>query len=286
MYTFVIILSRVVCLLPAGVRRLIGNLLGQFCWLIVPPKRKTMAVNNVELSLNVTKDEARNIVKQSVTRFGRMFMEVLYLPRITAETMLRNVSMVGIEHFDAALAAGKGVVLATAHSGNWEIMGAALAMHGFPLVAVVQKQTNAAMDRFINDYRTLAGMHVTYKSGVREMVRLLGQGMIIGLLADQDAGHDGVFINFFGREASTPQGPAALARLKDAPIIPAFITEEATGRHTIHIYPAVWVHKTADRDADIAAATQIVTTVVEQHIRRYPWEWFWLHNRWKTKRSC
>ncbi|MBU2698976.1 KDO2-lipid IV(A) lauroyltransferase [Sporomusaceae bacterium BoRhaA] len=284
MYTFVIIFSRVICLLPHRLRRWIGNLLGQFCWLIVPTKRKNMAVKNAELSLNITKAEATGIVKQSVTRFGRMFMEVLYLPKITPEKMLTHVSMVGVEHLKAALAADKGVVLATAHSGNWEIMGAALAMLGFPLVAVVQKQTSAAMDRFINDYRTLAGMHVTYKSGVREMVRLLGQGMIIGLLADQDAGQDGVFVNFFGREASTPQGPAALARLKDAPIIPAFITQEATGNHTIHIYPAVWVHKTADRDDDIAVATQIVTTTVEQHIRRYPGEWFWLHNRWKTKR--
>jgi KDO2-lipid IV(A) lauroyltransferase len=282
LYTLVVVLSDVVCLLPEFLRRFCGNLLGQLCLLIVPPKRRALAIANVQASLAISKAEAQTIVKRSVTRFGWMFMEVLYLPKITKATMVSQVSMVGVEYLEAALAAGKGVVLATAHSGNWEIMGAALAMHGFPLVAVVQKQTNPAMDRFINDYRTLAGMHVTYKSGVREMVRLLGQGMIIGLLVDQDAGHDGVIVDFFGRPASTPQGAAALARLKDAPIIPAFITEEVDGRHTIHIHQALWVHKTADRDADIYATTQAVTKIVEGHIRRHPEEWFWLHNRWKT----
>lgn len=283
MYTLVILLSKGVCLLPAGLRRCCGNLLGQFCLLLVPSKRRALALANVRMSLAMDEAEAQAIVKHSVTRFGRMFMDVLYLPKITKEKMLDYVSMTGVEHLEAALAAGRGAVLATAHTGNWEIMGAALAMHDFPLVAVVQKQTNAAMDRFINDYRTLAGMHVTYKSGVREMVRLLGQGMIIGLLVDQDAGQDGAFVDFFDRPASTPQGAAALARMKNSPIIPAFITEESDGRHTIHIHPAVWVQKTADRDADICATTQVITKIVESHIRLHPAEWFWLHNRWKTK---
>jgi KDO2-lipid IV(A) lauroyltransferase len=283
LYNLVILFSKVICFLPDRLRRFCGNLLGQFCLLVVPPKRRALAVANVQSSLALSKAEANIVVKDSVTRFGRMFMEVLALPKISKQQMADHVSMTGVEYLEAALATGKGVVLATAHSGNWEILGAALAMHGFPLVAVVQKQTNAAMDRFINDYRTLAGMHVTYKSGVREMVRLLGQGMIIGLLMDQDAGHDGVFVNFFGRPASTPQGAAALARLKDAPIVPAFITEETDGRHTIHIHQAIWVDKTADRAADIFATTQAVTKIVEGHIRRYPCEWFWLHNRWKTK---
>jgi len=282
-YNLVVLFSKIVCLLPANIRRICGNLLGQFCLLLVPRKRWQMAINNAQLSLGLDKDSARTMVRHSVARFGPMFMEVLALPKITAEKMADHVSISGVKYFEDALAAGKGVVLATAHSGNWEIMGAALAMHGFPLVAVVQKQTNQAMDRFINDYRTLAGMHVTYKSGVREMVRLLKQGMIIGLLADQDAGHDGVFVDFFDRPASTPQGPAALARLNDAPIIPAFITADADGRHTIHVYPAIWVHKTADRTADIVIATQAVTKIVEEHISHHPQEWFWLHNRWKTQ---
>ncbi len=280
LYTFVKLLSRLVCMLPARVRRTVGDLLGELCWLIVPWKRKKMAVDNIRRSLEIEKRKAVGIAKSSATRFGRMFMEVLAIPKLDKTTIRRIVTIKGGENLSNALAHGRGAVLATAHSGNWELLGAALAMYGFPLVAVVQKQTNQAMDRFINEYRTLAGMHVTYKTGVREMIRLLGEGKIIGLLMDQDA-HDGVFVEFFGRPASTPSGAAALARMKDAPIVPAFITENSDGTHTAILHPAVWVHKTDSRENDILVTTQHLTRIIEQHVRTYPHEWFWLHNRWK-----
>lgn len=281
LYHSVKLCSRLICVLPANCRRGIGNLLGEICWPLVPEKRRRMAVNNISRSLAVDERAAEQIARQSATRFGRMLMEVLCLPKLNPGNIGQSVRLEGKDYLTEALSHNRGVVLATAHSGNWEILGASLAMNGFPLIAVAQKQTNAAMDRFINEYRTLAGMHVTYKSGVREMVRMLGQGKIIGLLMDQDAGHDGVFVNFFGHRASTPPGAAALARMKEAPIVPAFITEHPDGTHTVIIHPPVWMQKTADREQDIATATQQLTTIIENHIRRFPQEWFWLHNRWK-----
>jgi KDO2-lipid IV(A) lauroyltransferase len=99
---------------------------------------------------------------------------------------------------------------------------------------------------------------------------------------DQDAHKKGVFVPFLGRLASTPVGPAAIARLRNAPIVPAFIHEIAPGKHEIIIHPALTVAKTKDRDADIYQTTVRLTGIVEDHIRQYPSEWFWLHNRWKT----
>ncbi|MEN6568205.1 MAG: lysophospholipid acyltransferase family protein [Veillonellales bacterium] len=283
LYTIVKVFSAVVCILPASVCRCFGNALGALCWPIVPQKRKRMAIHNIISSLAVNEKTAAAIAKQSTTRFGKMFLEVLRIPRLNAANIGHHVRMIGGEYLTEALSHGHGAVLATAHSGNWELLGAALAMHDYPLVAVVQKQTNAAMDRFINEYRTRAGMYVTYKTGVREMIRLLGDGKIVGLLIDQDAGGDGVFVDFLGRPASTPQGAAALARLKGAPIVPAFITENSDGSHSAVIHPPVWVNKTTDRDEDIRVTMQLLTKIVEQHIRKHPQEWFWLHNRWKHR---
>ena len=205
------------------------------------------------------------------------------MPCLNTENIGQYVEITGREHLEAALQLGRGAVLATAHTGNWELLGAALAMHGFPLVAVVQRQTNPAMDGFINEYRTKAGMHVTYKQGVREMVKLLGAGKIIGLLMDQDNHKDGVFVEFFSRPASTPQGAAALGRLNNAPIVPAFITANPDGNHRAIIHPYLAVQKTADREEDIRSTTQQLTRIIENHVRQYPQEWFWLHNRWKTQ---
>jgi KDO2-lipid IV(A) lauroyltransferase len=242
-----------------------------------------MAINNVMNALKVNRNMADDIVRKSAIRFGRMFMEVLHFPKLNADNINDYVILQGREHLERAFAYGKGVVMPTAHAGNWELLGAALAMNGFPLVAVVQKQTNQAMDNFINEYRAKVGMHVTYKTGVREMISLLGEGKAIGLLMDQDAKEQGAFVEFFGQLASAPQGAAALARLKDAPIVPAFITENADGTHTAILHPPLWVTKTKDRDKDIWATTQELTTIIERHVRTYPTEWFWLHNRWKTR---
>ncbi|HWR44335.1 lysophospholipid acyltransferase family protein [Sporomusa sp.] len=282
-YHFVKCLSRLVCLLPAKLRRGLGCLIGRLCWPLVPAKRRKMAIDNICHSLDVDERQAYALAKASAVRFGPMFMEVLYMPCLTKDNIGQYVKLSGREHLEAALKMGRGAVLATAHSGNWELLGASLAMHGFPLVAVVQRQTNPAMDSFINEYRTKAGMHVTYKQGVREMVKLLCSGKIIGLLMDQDNHQDGVFVEFFSRLASTPQGAAALGRLNNAPIVPAFITANPDGTHTAIIHPHIVVEKTADRDYDIRITTQRLTQIIENHVRQYPHEWFWLHNRWKTR---
>jgi KDO2-lipid IV(A) lauroyltransferase len=282
LYKFVKIISSIISMLPRAVWRSIGNFLGELCWVLVPPKRKNMAIENIMCSLSLDRMQAYRIAKKSTTRFGKMFMEVLYMPNLNKDNIKQYVHIEHPEFLTEALSYGKGAVLATAHSGNWELLGGVLAMYGFPLVAVVQKQTNGEMDKFINDNRTRAGMHVTYKTGVREMVRMLGEGQIIGLLMDQDAHRDGVMVDFFGRLASTPQGAAALARMKDAPIISAFITENRDGTHRVILHPPVWVQKTNSREDDLLHTTQQLTSVIEQHIRNTPHEWFWLHNRWKS----
>ncbi|MBP2649986.1 MAG: lipid biosynthesis acyltransferase [Firmicutes bacterium] len=281
-YHLLKIISKIVCLLPYSTRAKLGDWLGELCWPLVPQRRKTMAVNNVMQSFGLDEPAALSLVKKSATRFGRMFMEVMYFPKLNKGNISKWVTFQGQEYLDQALAYGRGVILATAHQGNWELLGQTLTLSGYPVAGVAQKQTNAAMDRFFVEYRQLAGMHVTYKTGVREMINLLGQGWIIGLLMDQDASDKGVFVDFFGRRAATPAGSAVFARMKEAPIVPTFITENGDGTHTVIIHPPLWVEKTKNRDEDIFLTTQKLTNIIEKTIREYPQEWFWLHNRWKT----
>lgn len=282
MYYVIKLLSYITCLMPNPLRRALAYAIGRLGWLVVNKRRKKTSVDNVlQSGLASDAEQATDIVRDSVYRFGPMFVEVLLFPQLTQQAIRSHITFTGRDHLTEALSYGKGVVLATAHSGNWELLGAALAYEGFPLVAVVRKQNDLGADRFINEYRTQAGMHITYKTSVKEMVRLLGEGKIVGLLMDQAAGSDGVMLDFFGRPSSTPQGPAALARLKGAPIVLAFITGREDGTHEAIIHPPLWVDKTADRDQDIIVTTKKLNHIIEDHIRRHPAEWFWLHNRWK-----
>ena len=274
--------SRICCLLPKSLCLCLGEFLGQVTWGLVPARRKRMAIENVKKCLALTESEAKRIAKKSWTRFGYMIIEVLRFP-LMKNHITEYVRIEGREHMEKALALGRGGIIATAHSGNWELLGGALALSGFPIVGVAQKQTNEAMNKFINEYRRMVGMHITYKTGVREMITMLADGWVIGLLMDQRTNpRDGVILKFFGRDTPCVPGPASLARFKNAPILPVFITQEADGKHLLKIYEPVFVEKTKDKHEDIKRTTAVLTQMIEAHVREYPEEWFWLHDRWDS----
>lgn len=284
-YYLVKFISKLMCLVPQSIRKIFALVLGQIAWLAVPSWRRKMALANIQESLGMTAQEAAIVAKNSVLRFGEMFTEVLRFPQLRKDNLGELVEIEGGEYLDEALSYGKGVVMASVHSGNWELILPTLAALGYPVVAVGKKQRNKDMDRFIYEYRGITGAEVTYSSGVRDIIRLLEQKKIIGLLFDQDAHGTGTFVDFFGRPASTPPGPAVLARMKGAPIVPVFIEQQSNGKHLLRIFPIVWQEKTSDKDGDILCTMQLLTKMAEEHIKAHPHEWFWLHNRWKTKKK-
>lgn len=125
------------------------------------------------------------------------------------------------------------------HAGNWELLGAALAMNGYPLISVAQEQNSKSADTFINEYRALMKQHVTYKTGIRDMVRFLRDGHYIGLLMDQDPGYAGIMVKLFGKDTLTADGPAKLAGIDHYPIICTFIHEDRPFHHVIDVTPPI-----------------------------------------------
>ena len=265
----------------------LGRFLGRLTWKAVPKKRKQLAKDNIMRCLGVDEAEAERIAKASWVQFGPMLMEVLRYPKLIENgTMQQYVTIDGLDYLKEAIAAGQGGVIATSHSDSWEIMGAALAQYGVPLVGVAMKQKNNAANKFILEYRELSGMHITYKSDVREMFKLIKEGWLIGLIMDQDPSlRDGIIVDFFNRKTNSVTGPATLARFQNAPIFPGQIEHRPDGGHHITIYPPIYVEKTKDKKADIEKTVQELNNILEQHIRQHPEDWFWLHDRWKSVRS-
>ena len=278
-------ISAIVCLLPRGFTEVLGLGLGNFAWLVIPRKRKVLAHDQIVACLGVTEKEAERIAKASVVRFGPMLFEVLRFPVIKKDPQA-YVRIEGLEKLQQGMAEGRGAVIASAHSGNWELMGGAFAMAGIPLVGVAMKQKSSGSDRFINEYRTLIGMHITYKTGVREMFDMLKKGWAIGLIMDQDTNrHDGLVLDFFGQPTNCTPGAASMARFQDVPIFTSFMHRDAQGRHTLFVEGPFHVEKTKDKREDVRQMTQFLTHEIEKHVRRYPEEWFWLHDRWKSIRE-
>lgn len=285
-YWAVKLLSHFVCLLPHRAAMMIGAGLARLLWPFIPARRKRLAQTQIERCLHVSPAEAARIARESTLRFGPMLMEVLRFP-VLRPHIEDYVTITGaLDTMRASLVQGKGAIIATSHSGNWELMGGALALAGLPIVGVAKRQSAAGMDRFINEYRALVGMHVTYRSSVREMFRMIDQGWIIGLLSDQDPSRrDGVVVDFFGQETNAFTGAAAIARRCEVPIFPVFMHRRADGHHELTIEEPLYVEKTDDRAADVLRVTQDISAHIEAWIRRYPSEWFWLHDRWKSMRE-
>ncbi len=292
MYTFMKCLSFVICRLPSVLRRHFGGFLGCFFWTFVPEKRKRLAQTQI-LECRITDDPkvAMDIARQSTTRFGRMIIEVLSYPVYTKKRLDKKITIRGKERLDALQASGEGAIFMASHAGNWELLGAFLATSGYPLISVAQEQNSKSADTFINEYRTMMKQHVTYKTGIRDMIRFLNDGHYIGLLMDQDPGYTGILVTLFGRPTLTADGPAKLASLKNYPIYPIFIHEDRPYHHVVEVHPPIRPYTAQEhlskeeKNRRIHAVTQQLNDCLEAHIRAYPQDWFWLHNRWKwTKR--
>ena len=252
-------------------------------WFFLPKKRKNLAIENIIRCLKISRQSAEKIARESTVQLGSLFIEVLSFPKLK-NSMQNHVKIIGLEHLtNYKNSSQRGAVIMTCHSDNWELMGGAFAQNGIPLVGVAKKQTSAGADKFINEWRTLIGMHITYRSGVREMYKMLDEGHFIGLIMDQDVGRDdGVVVKFFNQATNFVTGAASMSRFRKIPIFPAFMHKNSDGTHVLEVFPPLFTQKTADKHADIKIMTQKLATLIENHVRKYPHEWFWLHDRWKS----
>lgn len=286
MNSLVMVISRIFLLFPRMIQLLIAKLAGLAVWAGVSVHRKKMMVKNIRGTLHTTESEAHQIAKASVTRFGGILADLLQYPRLSKENIPAIVSFQGLEHLQQALGYGKGVVLVSGHCGNWELLGAALAFQGFPIVAVTRRQRNPGFDSFINVFRQIPPSGtVLYKDNLRGVIRALGENKIPLIFIDVDGQDSGMFVKFFGRWTATPPGAAMLARKCGSPIVPVFITQGPGGKHQLTLQAPIWVDRSADKDTVIYDTLQHLSSLLEHHVRRFPHEWFWLQDRWRTKRT-
>jgi len=159
--------------------------------------------------------EAVAVIDGVFANLGQSLMEILYTPRLNKDCISRYVTLDQPDILERALEENKGVIALTGHLGNWEWMGASLALYGYPATTIVKNQPNDSVTRFLNENRERMGLEVFARGG-NEMIiaaRALKKKKILGFLADQDGGFDGVPQEFLGQLASTPRGIALFARL-------------------------------------------------------------------------
>lgn len=236
--------------------------------------------------MNVSEEEANRILCELFKNLGRSAFEILYMPNLTKEFIAEHIELHGLEYLDKALAEQRGVVILTAHVGNWEWMGAALAACGYPSTTIVKKQPNAQVTRLLNEYREMVGLEVFARGG-SEMIRAvkaMKQKKLLGFLADQDGYIQGLPVEFLGQESSAVTGPATFAQKFKAPVVPVFTYRKPNGvGHVVEILPPLYYEDTGNEAEDIYRLTEATVRVTEDFIRQHPTEWLWFQHRWNTK---
>ena len=285
-YIVVIILIFILRLLPYRVAFFIGE---QLCALLyfIDKKHKEIAYNNIKKSFGTEKndEEIKKIIKETFKNIGRSFIEFIWLPKFKKGKLKELIGIDGAENLHKAFSKKKGVIGIVSHFGNWELIGAT-----FPMIypgqssAIAFPQGNVLTDRMINNIRRSTGLKIIYTGpSVKEVLRNLNNREIVGFLADQDAGDGGIFVDFFGRKASTAKGPVVLALKTGAPVIMVFIIRENRYRHHVVITEELIMERTGDEEKDILVNTRKWIKILEDFIRKYPEQWFWVHRRWKTQ---
>ncbi len=270
---------------PYGISVFIGRAIGALLFNI-DKKRKRITIENLTRAFSgaYSETEIEAIARKVFQNLAVMFFEFMRLPWLSRKTIGRYVEFTGLEHFDSALKKGKGVLLITGHFGNWELLGVSLALKGYNLDIVARELDSPLFERFVLWVRTRHGNRLISKSrSMRRLMKSLAENSIAALLVDQNVAlAEGVFVDFFGVPACTNKGPALLVEASGASAVPAFIVREGKG-HRVIVMPEIPLVSTGNRAQDILINTGLMTKAVEEMIRRYPDQWFWVHRRWKTR---
>jgi KDO2-lipid IV(A) lauroyltransferase len=240
-----------------------------------------VALTNLSFAFPELTDDSRNeIVDGIFASIARLLLAISRFPILNASNIRSWIDYDGLSNYLDAKKGGRGVLVATAHLGNWELSAFAHALMTEPMHIMVRPLDNELIDGLVEHRRALSGNTLIEKrDAARLVIRALRANTAVGILIDQNTTPaEGVWINFFGKPACASSAFVKLAHHSRAAIVPGFaLWDEMLGRYVLRFYPQV------EMTGDVQADTQSIHRIFEQVIREHPDQWLWIHRRWKTR---
>jgi KDO2-lipid IV(A) lauroyltransferase len=266
----------------------LGDAAGDFLSLIL--RRPGQRIHHnllLALGQDLTEDSRSEIAGRVLRYFNKNWLELFFYAGAKKQAVRDRITIEGLEHLDRALAKGKGVIAVSGHIGNYGLLGTQFTERGYDFTVVIREPKNPIIASIYEKGRGMMGLRtfstVPERQFFKNTMKALSRNAILCLIADENKRTGGVFVDFFGRPASTPPGPAALALRTGAAIVPIFITRNPDNSQHITILQEIKWHKTDDAAADVRTITQLFTTVIEQRIRGDLAQWMWTNFRWRTQ---
>ncbi|MBI2434743.1 MAG: hypothetical protein HYV26_17950 [Candidatus Hydrogenedentes bacterium] len=267
--------------LPLPVARRAGRLFGRVS-LALLPRLHRVGRQNLDLAYGdrLSDAEKRRILRGAAENMAIVAAEFPHLPRLASEDIGKFAQLEGVELIDLK----RGLLLIGAHLANWEWMGAILVRHGIRTAVVVRPLDAPRLNTMVDATRRACGVHTIGKddAGV-EMVRLLKEGWLVGVLIDQSPRDNAVPAKFLGADCWATIAPVMIAVRAKVPVHPVSIVREADGTYTLRMLPALELARTGDLRRDLIENTQRCQSAIEATVREHPELWLWFHRRWKPR---
>jgi Kdo2-lipid IVA lauroyltransferase/acyltransferase len=267
---------------PLRLGQLFGRQLGRLAF-HVARRERNKALRNLAIAFPEWTDAQRKqIIKAMFRHFGMSVFELAWLPNLNAQTREQTTIIDGIPRILEVLDSGRGVIMFTAHCGNWEWLSFLMGTYGRPVSVLHRERDQPDMNRYIIELRAKAGVKTIGRgsaSSAKEMIQTIRQGGMLAFVIDQNLRTESVKVPFFGRPALTPIGPVKFAIRTEAMISVSYIHRMADGRHHAQFLEPFQARKDDD-PVELAAK---ITRLYEEQIRRHPEQWVWMHERWKER---
>jgi KDO2-lipid IV(A) lauroyltransferase len=224
-------------------------------------------------------------IRLAMTRnFAKYLVDFFRFSLLERDNIKNFVEIVNINYVEEALSKGKGVVVVTAHIGNWELAGVTVALLGYPIGAVALPHRHKSVDNFFNYQRKRLGLIVIpLGHAARHCLNLLHENKIIALAGDRVFNTTGILLDFFGLPTYLPQGPAAFSLKTGASIIPGIMIRNPNDTFKLIFEKPIEFHPSGDKGQDIIQLTCKYKKIVEDYICRYPEQWFMFRKFWVDK---
>jgi KDO2-lipid IV(A) lauroyltransferase len=251
-------------------------------------KYRKLALDSLSIAFGKEKspEEIEQIAKDCFRNIAKGAVELMFFfdkPQLLKD----KVELAGVENLDNALARGNGIILVSAHFGNFPLLLGRLAVGGYKAGGIMKPMHDTRMEEVFRKKREKYGVRTIYSQPrtacVNDTIQALRNNEIIFIPIDQNFGSGGIFVNFFGQKAATATGPVVLAQRTGAALIPCFIMRQSGDRHKIIFEPEVKLQEGSDARDTVLVNIQTLTDIIERYIRKYPAEWGWIHRRWKSR---
>ncbi|MFW5855718.1 MAG: lysophospholipid acyltransferase family protein [Bacillota bacterium] len=282
LYLIYRIFTLLVLIFPTSLKKSLGRGFGKLAYKITPGRRQ-IAAENIKRALPAkSQKEIDKMVKAVYDNLGKVMVEFILLKKLDKNNLKNLVEIEGENHLKRAANSEEGVIIYSAHFGNWEWLASILALKGYKLSAIAQEQSNKLFNKKVNQIRKEKGIEIIPKGvSVRNVYKKLKDGECVFILGDQNAGKKGWKMQFFNLDTSAYNGAVKLAQKTGARIVPAFIARKGWLNFKITIHPSLQVNKSAD-NKKLKGILQELLSITENTIKENPEQWFWLHRRWKT----